>query len=96
MSKLEVTPGMFSKAEIRPSWKTPIVLTFFSLLVLVAFGFLGKPGDVTYNLSNKGDIFSVPDVVVESTFANIVFGLLMLLIAGFSVWLTVQGKRTPS
>ncbi|MFM2024305.1 MAG: hypothetical protein RLZZ56_318, partial [Actinomycetota bacterium] len=96
MSKLEVTPGMFSSAEIRPSWKTPIVLTFFALLVLLAFGVFGKPGDVTYNLSNKGDIFSVPDVVVASTFANLVFGSLMLAIAGFSVWLTIQGKRTPS
>ena len=96
MSKVEVTPGMFSGAEVRPSWKTPIVLTFFALLVMVAFGFLGKSGDVTYNLSNKGDIFSVPDIVVASTFANIVFGSLMLAIAAVSVWLTIQAKRTPS
>ncbi|MEN9707135.1 MAG: hypothetical protein RIS31_701 [Actinomycetota bacterium] len=96
MSKLEVTPGMFSQAEIRPSWKTPIVLAFFALLVMVAFGFLGKPGDVTYNLSNKGDIFSVPDIVVASTFVNILLGSLMLALAGVSVYLTVQGKRTPS
>lgn len=96
MSKLEVTPGMFSQAEIRPSWKTPIVLAFFALLVMVAFGFLGKPGDVTYNLSNKGDIFSVPDIVVASTFVNILLGGLMLAIAAVSVYLTVRGKRTPS
>ncbi|MFM5951042.1 MAG: ABC transporter permease [Micrococcales bacterium] len=96
MSKLEVTPGMFSQAEIRPSWKTPIVLAFFALLVMVAFGFLGKPGDVTYNLSNKGDIFSVPDIVVASTFVNILLGGLMLAIASVSVYLTVRGKRTPS
>lgn len=96
MSKLEVTPGMFSQAEIRPSWKTPIVLAFFALLVMVAFGFLGKPGDVTYNLSNKGDIFSVPDIVVASTFVNILLGGLMLAIAAVSVYLTVRGKRTSS
>lgn len=96
MSKLEVTPGMFSQAEIRPSWKTPIVLAFFALLVMVAFGFLGKPGDVTYNLSNKGDIFSVPDIVVASTFVNILLGSVMLALAVVSVYLTVQGKRTPS
>jgi simple sugar transport system permease protein len=63
---------------------------------MVAFGFLGKPGDVTYNLSNKGDIFSVPDIVVASTFVNILLGSLMLALAGVSVYLTVQGKRTPS
>ena len=96
MSKLEVTPGMFSSAEVRPSWKTPIVLTFFGLLVMVTFGLLGKTGDVTYNLSNKGDIFSVPDIVVGSASVNILFGSLMLVVAGISVWLTSQAKRTPS
>jgi len=95
MAKTEVTPGMFSLAEVRPSWKTPIVLTFFSLLVLVVFGFLGKPGDVTYKLSNKGDIFSVPDVVTPSSFANIVLGTLMVLVAGYSIGLTVLAKKTP-
>jgi len=96
MSKLEVTPGMFSGAEVRPSWKTPVVLTFFALLVMVAFGFLGKAGDVTYNLSNKGDIFSVPDVVVGSASVNILFGSLMLVVAAISAWLTFQAKRTPA
>jgi simple sugar transport system permease protein len=71
------------------------VLAFFSAIILVLFGFLGKPGDVTYNLSNKGDIFSVPDVVVASTFANAVLGTLMLLAAAYSAWLTIREKRTP-
>ncbi|MEY3473147.1 MAG: hypothetical protein RLY22_650, partial [Actinomycetota bacterium] len=26
MTKTEVTPGMFSLSEVRPSWKTPSVL----------------------------------------------------------------------
>jgi simple sugar transport system permease protein len=95
MTKTEVTPGLFSLAEVRPSWKTPVVLAFFSAIILVLFGFLGKPGDVTYNLSNKGDIFSVPDVVVASTFANVVLGTLMLLAAAYSAWLTIREKRTP-
>jgi simple sugar transport system permease protein len=95
MTKTEVTPGLFSLAEVRPSWKTPLVLAFFSAIILVLFGFLGKPGDVTYNLSNKGDIFSVPDVVVASTFANLVLGTLMLLAAAYSAWLTISEKRTP-
>jgi simple sugar transport system permease protein len=95
MTKTEVTPGMFSLSEVRPSWKTPSVLALFSGIVLVLFGFLGKPGDVTYNLSNNGDIFSVPDVVVASTFANVVLGTLMLLGAVYSAWLTIREKHTP-
>lgn len=95
MTKTEVTPGMFSQSEVRPSWKTPSVLALFASIVLGLFGFLGKPGDVTYNLSNKGDIFSVPDVVVASTFANIVLGTLMLLAAFYSAWLTIRDRQTP-
>jgi simple sugar transport system permease protein len=95
MTKTEVTPGMFSQSEVRPSWKTPSVLALFAIIVLGLFGFLGKPGDVTYNLSNKGDIFSVPDVVVASTFANTVLGTLMLLAAFYSAWLTIRDRQTP-
>lgn len=96
MSKVEVTPGMFSQAEARISWKTPIVLAAFSLLVLLAFGYFGKAGDVTYNLSNKGDIFSVPDIVIGSVLVNYILGGLMLAIALVSAWLTFSSKRTPT
>jgi ABC-type uncharacterized transport system permease subunit len=95
MSKVEVTPGMYSQAEVGPSWKTPIVLVFFGALVTLAFGVFGKTGDVSYNLSNKGDFFAVPNFVVSSVAINIGIGIFMILIAGVAAWLTFQGRKTP-
>jgi simple sugar transport system permease protein len=95
MAKTEVTPGMFSLAEFRPSWKSPLVLGFFALVVIVGFGFLGSSADVAYKLSNKGDAFAVPNLVVSASFANILLGSLILAIAGVSAWLTYSRKKTP-
>jgi ABC-type uncharacterized transport system permease subunit len=95
MSKVEVTPGMYSQAEVGPSWKTPIVLAFFGALVTLAFGVFGKSGDVSYNLSNKGDFFAVPNFVISSVAINIGIGIFMILIAGVAAWLTFQGRKTP-
>ncbi len=95
MAKTEVTPGMFSLAEFRPSWKSPLVLGFFALVVIVGFGFLGSSADVSYKLSNKGDAFAVPNLVVSASFANILLGSLVFVIAGVSAWLTYSRKKTP-
>jgi ABC-type uncharacterized transport system permease subunit len=95
MAKVEMTPGMFSQSETVPSWKTPIVLAFFGALVSVSFGFLGKPGNVTYSLSNKGDIFAVPDFVISSMAINIGLGIAMLAIAAVSAVFTFQKRKTP-
>lgn len=95
MAKMEVTPAMFSQSEAKPGWKTAIVVGFFSLIVLVVFGFLGKSVEVDFNLSNKGDIFAVPDFKINSATLNIGLGIVMLLIAGYSAFLTRSEKKTP-
>jgi ABC-type uncharacterized transport system permease subunit len=95
MSKVEVTPGMFSLEEIRPSWKTPIVLAFFGALVILAFGVFGKPEDVTYSLSDEGDMFAVPAIVVGSSFVNLALGTFMVAISLGSAAFTFLGKKTP-
>ena len=95
MAKTEVTPGMFSLAEIRPSWKSPIVLTLFAAIVTVAFGLYGSSETVSYKLSNKGDIFAVPNFAISSSLLNLILGALMFGIAHTSAVLTFSGKRTP-
>ena len=96
MAKVEVTPGMFSEREVQASWKTPSVMGFFALLILVAFGFIGKPETVSFELSEKTDTFFVPNVELASNALNLGLGGLMLAIAGLSVWFTAGNRKTPS
>ena len=95
MAKVVVTPGMFSEREYKASWKTPIVTVAFALLVLIAFGFLGKTADVTFEVSQKADVFFVPNMIVASDVLSIWLGALMLIVAGVSTWLTFQNRKTP-
>lgn len=95
MAKTEVTPGMFSLAEVRPSWKTPIVLVLFASIVTFGFGLFGNPGDVSYKLSNTDDAFVLPNITLGATIANLALGGLMFAAAIGSILLTLKGKRTP-
>jgi simple sugar transport system permease protein len=69
---------------------------FFALLIFVAFGFIGKPETVSFELSEKTDMFFVPNVELASNALNLGLGGLMVAIAGLSVWFTVGNRKTPS
>ncbi len=96
MSKLEVTPGMFSQVEFKASWKSPIVMAAFALLTLISFGFAGKTSDVTFEVSQEGDFWFIPNIVVSSSAVNIWIGAIMLALAGVSAFLTFRNIKTPS
>lgn len=95
MKNIEVTPGMFSSAETKPSLKTPITLVAAALVVLVFFGFLGKAGDVSFMWSDKREAIQLPAFVVNSMFFCTVIGALLLLIGLASVVLNIRGGKTP-
>jgi simple sugar transport system permease protein len=95
MKNVEVTPGMFSAAEVRPSLKTPITLVVASLFVLVFFGFLGKPGDISFVWSDKREALQLPPFIVNSMFFCTIVGALLLLIGLLSIALSIRGSRTP-
>ena len=85
---IEVTPGMFSLQESKVSLKTPIVMAFFSFVVIVAFGVLGKQSDVVFQLSGKTDLIQLDSLVVSSKGLNFVVGGVLLLITAISTWLS--------
>jgi len=95
MSKLEVTPGMFSKVESKPTLKTPITLLLSALVVFVFFGFLGKPGDVSFVWSDKREAIQLPSFTINSMLFCTVVGAVLLLIAAFSIFRTLSAKKTP-
>jgi ABC-type uncharacterized transport system permease subunit len=96
MKNVEVTPGMFSSATVRPSLKTPITLVVASLVVLVFFGFLGKPGDISFIWSDKREALQLPPFVVNSMFFCTVVGAILLLIGLLSIALSIRGSKTPA
>ena len=85
MKNVEVTPGMFSSATVRPSLKTPITLVVASLVVLVFFGFLGKPGDISFVWSDKREALQLPPFIVNSMFFCTIVGAVLLMIGLLSV-----------
>ena len=95
MSKIEVTPGLFSQVEFKPSLKAPLVMAGFGLLVLIAFGIFGKPGEVIFNWSDKNDAVQLPAWTVNSMLLNTVLGIILLAIAALSLALYFTKRKTP-
>ncbi|MBP6186987.1 MAG: hypothetical protein KA421_04445, partial [Rhodoluna sp.] len=66
MSRIEVTPGMFSQVERKPSLKAPIVMSFVALVSLVFFGILGPTSIVKFQITESNALVSIPDLNLPS------------------------------
>jgi ABC-type uncharacterized transport system permease subunit len=73
----EVTPGLFSLAEAKVSWKVPAVMAAFSIVVAFAFGLFGRAEPVAYRLTRDGAAFSLPPLIAESNLVGFGAGILM-------------------
>jgi len=92
---IEVTPGMFSSKEVKPSMKAGLVMAAFTLLTLYTFGFAGNAAIVTFQLSDKGHALSVPDFAVSSSAFAILVGGLMGVITLVATALTILRRVVP-
>lgn len=92
---IEVKPGMFSSRSVKPSMKAGLVMAFFTLLTLFAFGLEGNPAIVTFQLSDKGHALSVPDFAVSSSAFSLLVGGLMGAITLVATWLTIVKRVVP-
>ncbi|MDK7750933.1 ABC transporter permease [Brevibacterium sp. UMB10442] len=70
-------------------WKYPIVYGVLAVIAFAAFG-LGAPGDTqtTFAFTAPDAFLSIPDLVVASKVTAIVVGVILLALAGFSLWAT--------
>lgn len=70
-------------------WKYPIVYGVLAVIAFAAFG-LGAPGDAqtTFAFTAPDAFLSIPDLVVASKVTAIVVGVILLALAGFSLWAT--------
>jgi len=75
-----VTPGMFSLAEAKVSWKAPWLMSFFSLVVFVGFGVLGRREPVEYTLTAADAAISLPAITALSSTVGFVLGGIMMVV----------------
>lgn len=78
-ARIEVTPGMFSLAERKVSWKSPITMGAFALFVFFFFGIFGRDLPVTYKISADDARFVLPALETTSNTVGLVAGILLAL-----------------
>jgi simple sugar transport system permease protein len=96
MAKRIVVAGEFSQAEVKVSWKTPIVMAGFTALILVFFGILGSTDQVAFQLSESGDRFELADFVISSSTLSIILGVVLAAITALAALMVRGAKAVPT
>lgn len=86
---------MNNQIEEKVGFKAPSVMASVSLLVIVFFGFLGKDQEVSFQLSRRQDVIQLESISLNSMSFALAAGVAMLLIAAFSLYLSLKNRRTP-
>ena len=89
------TPGSTALPAFRPSLKVPVSLGVLALVALVFFGFLGSDKTAEMKISDAGDAVAVPALMIPGQVGGIVFGILLLAMAAYSIYLWTQGEKSP-
>ena len=95
MARVEVTPGMFSLAEQKPSLKAPIVMAAVSIFAFVFFAILGPAAEVKFQITETDSFVTLPDLALPSNSLGYATSITMLLITLVSLWFGVTKKRVP-
>ena len=95
MSRIEVTPGMFSQAEQKKSLKAPIVMAIVTIFSFVFFAILGPTTEVTFQITETDAFVTLPDLALPSNALGYSTAAIMVLITIASLWFGVTKKRVP-
>ncbi|WP_311213118.1 MULTISPECIES: ABC transporter permease [unclassified Arthrobacter] len=87
--------GSTALPAFRPSMKVPLSLGILALIALVFFGFLGPDQTAEMKISDAGDAVAVPALMIPGQVGGVVFGILLLAMAAYSIYLWTQGERSP-
>lgn len=77
------------------SWKAPIALGVFTILLLALAVFAPRPGDTTYRLSLPNDVIQLPELVVPTMPALWTVVVLLALATAYSAFLVSAKRRVP-
>ena len=95
MSRIEVTPGMFSQVERKPSLKAPIVMAFVAIVSLVFFGILGPTSIVHFQITEANALVSIPDLNLPSNSLGIWASVILIALTAVSCWFGIARKFVP-
>lgn len=88
---IQATPGMFSLAEAKVSWKAPWLMAVFATIVFVGFGLLGRREPVVYTLTSDQASFQLPAIEVMSHMVGLVLGVVLFAITVLAfVWVRLN------
>lgn len=88
---IQTSPGMFSLAEAKVSWKAPWLMAVFAGIVFVGFGLLGRREPVVYTLTSDRASFQLPAIEVMSHMVGLVLGVLLVAITMLAfVWVKLK------
>ncbi|MDF2573451.1 MAG: transporter permease [Agromyces sp.] len=77
------------------SWKAPIALGVFTILLLALAVFAPRSGDTTYRLSLPNDVIQLPELVVPTMPALWTVVVLLALATAYSAFLVSAKRRVP-
>lgn len=77
------------------TWKVPVLLSVLGILAVIFFGVLGPNQTAGFGLSSAGDFFQLPAVEVPAFLAGIILSILMLGLAGYTVYLKTKDRTAP-
>ena len=95
MSRVEVTPGMFSRAEQKPSLKAPIVMAVVTVFAFVFFAILGPTREVNFQITETDSFVVLPDLSLPSNLLGYATSVLMVLLTALALWFGITKKRVP-
>jgi general nucleoside transport system permease protein len=79
--------------EVKESWKTPAVMSSVAIIIFVFFGLIGKPEEVSFQLSSSKEIIQLEPLVIASNLLGTMIGVLLLVIAAVSALLVYRNEK---
>jgi general nucleoside transport system permease protein len=77
------------------TWKVPVLLSALGIVAFIFFGLMGPNQTARFGLSSSGDFFQLPALEVPGFLGGIVLSVIMLGLAGYTVYLKTKDQAAP-
>ncbi|XAS68010.1 ABC transporter permease [Micrococcaceae bacterium Sec5.7] len=77
------------------TWQTPVLLAGLGIVAFIFFGLMGPNQTARFGISSGGDFFQLPALEVPAFLGGIVLSVIMLGLAGYTVYLKTRSRAAP-